>query len=74
MASFKAACKGDVDSMESSGDRSILFWDTNLESDLIDTVEVGYIDTCTVTGDAVVRGDLGPLGLNQTLFVSTTLI
>lgn len=50
--------------MESSGDRSILFWDTNLGSHLIDIVEAGYIDTCTVIGDGVVKGDLGPQDFN----------
>ena len=48
--------------MESSGDRSILFWDTSLGSHLIDVVEAGYIDTFSVIGDGVVKRDLAPQG------------
>lgn len=35
-----------------------------LGSHLIDIVEAGYIDICTVTGDGFVKGDLSPQGFN----------
>lgn len=64
MPSFGATRRGSVDRMETSGDRSILFWDTSLGSHLIETVETGYIDTCTVIGDGILKRDLGPQGFN----------
>lgn len=33
-------------------------------SHLIDVVEAGYIDICTVTGNEFVKGDLSPQGFN----------
>lgn len=35
-----------------------------LGSHLIDIVEAGYIDICTVTRDGFVKGDLSPQGFN----------
>lgn len=64
MPSFGVTYRGDVDRMESSGHRSILFWDTNLGSHLTDIVEAGYIDTCTVIGGGVAKDDLGPQDFN----------
>lgn len=45
-----------------------------LGSHLIDIVEAGYIDICTVTGKGFVKGDLSLQGFNEAIFVSTTLI
>lgn len=62
MPGFGAVCRGDADRMESSGDRSAC--SGTLGSHLIDIVEAGYIDICTVTGNGFVKGPLSPQGFN----------
>lgn len=62
MPDFGAMCRGDTDRMESSG--AEISCSGTLGSHLIDVVEAGYIDICTVAGSGFVKGDLSPQGFN----------